>query len=56
MSKRRRQQRGLPKYISRKVTQAQVDAMNRQPEMSHHEWRWAVDHRGRLTKMPIERW
>ena len=38
------------KHARRKVTQEQVDAMNRELELRHADYRYVVGHDGRLTE------
>ncbi len=44
------------KHSRRKVTQEQVDAMNRELELRHANYRYAVGHDGRLTETPHHVW
>lgn len=41
------------KHTRRKVTQEQVDAMNRQLELTHANYKYARDQNGRLTQTPV---
>ena len=41
------------KHTRRKVTQEQVDAMNRQLELKGASYRHAIDQNGRLTETPV---
>jgi len=40
------------KHVRRKVTQEQVDAMNRMLQLSSAPFRYAVGNDGRLTEVP----
>lgn len=45
------------KHARRKVTQEQVDAMNRQLELTHSaNYRYVRDQDGRLTQTPHHEW